>query len=107
MPALFVFLHVLILAAVVLPYVAVVMAMYRWLTSADVTWTLVWPGAVMTGVVYTALQFVGTNLMAARLTLLYGPSGVDAMRHVKLGFDPAWKLAPGLLFAERRSHDAV
>lgn len=47
--------------------VAVVMAMYRWLTSADVTWTLVWPGAVMTGVVYTALQFVGTNLMAARL----------------------------------------
>ncbi len=37
-------------------------AMYRYLTSADTHWALVWPGALFTGVLYTALQFAGTAL---------------------------------------------
>jgi FAD/FMN-containing dehydrogenase len=30
--------------------------------------------------------------------MLYGDSGVDAMRRVKLSLDPDGKLAPGVLF---------
>jgi hypothetical protein len=33
--------------------------------------------------------------------MLDGRSGVDEMQRVKLGFDPAWKLAPGVLFVKR------
>jgi membrane protein len=46
--------------------VAVIGAMYKWLTSAKVTWKMLWPGTISAAVVYTALQFVGTNLMAAK-----------------------------------------
>ncbi|MAT07090.1 MAG: hypothetical protein CL424_18815 [Acidimicrobiaceae bacterium] len=40
----------------------VVVVMYRFLTSADVTWSMVLPGAVFTAVLYTAAQFAGTAL---------------------------------------------
>lgn len=42
--------------------VAVSATMYRYLTSAETTWPMVWPGALFTGVLYTALQFAGTAL---------------------------------------------
>ncbi len=47
--------------------VAVVASMYRFLTSHPVTWSMVWPGAVFSGGVYTFLQFAGTNIMARTL----------------------------------------
>lgn len=37
-------------------------AMYRFLTSEQPTWRMVWPGAVFTGVLYTAIQLAGTSL---------------------------------------------
>lgn len=43
--------------------VVVLAAMYRFLTSHDATWRDVWPGAVFGGVLYTALQFLGTTIM--------------------------------------------
>ncbi len=42
--------------------VAVVGAMYRFLTAADVDWRTVWPGAAFTGTLYTALHFGGTAI---------------------------------------------
>ncbi len=42
----------------------IVAAMYRFLTSYDTTWRLVWPGAVVTGVLFTVLQLLGTNIMS-------------------------------------------
>lgn len=42
--------------------VALVSAMYRYLTSADTTWSIVWPGAVFTGSLYTVIQLFGTRI---------------------------------------------
>jgi len=42
--------------------VGVAAAMYRFLTSADTTWSMVWPGAVFTGVVYTVIQMLGAKI---------------------------------------------
>ena len=36
--------------------------MYRFLTSADPTWRMVWPGAIFTGVLYTAIQLAGAQI---------------------------------------------
>ena len=47
--------------------IAIVGAMYRFLTSADVTWQKVWPGAILCGSVYTLLQFVGTAIATRAL----------------------------------------
>jgi membrane protein len=58
--------------------VAVVAAMYRYLTSHETTLRMILPGAVFTGVLYTALQFVGTNLMTRQLANaneIYGTFG--------------------------------
>lgn len=58
--------------------VAVVAAMYRYLTSRTTTWRLVWPGATFTGVVFTALQFLGTNILSrqsANANEIYGTFG--------------------------------
>ena len=42
---------------------------------------------------------VGRNpVKQALLRMLYGESGIEAMRRVKLSLDPSWKLAPGVLF---------
>ena len=50
---------------------------------------------------------VGRNPIKHRLLeMLYGKDGVDEMRQVKLGFDPHWKLGPGLLFEKMTSHHA-
>jgi D-lactate dehydrogenase (cytochrome) len=44
---------------------------------------------------------VGRNpVKQEMLRMLYGESGVAAMRRVKLSLDPDWKLAPGVLFAD-------
>lgn len=59
--------QVLITAGGLALNVAVVATMYRYLTSAEVTWRAVWPGAAFTGVVYTVLQFVGANVVANTL----------------------------------------
>ena len=48
--------------------VVVVAAMYRFLTSRNVTWSMVWPGAFFSGTLYTFLQFAGTNIMARALS---------------------------------------
>jgi membrane protein len=48
--------------------VVVVASMYRFLTSRDVTWSMVWPGALFSGVLFTLLQFAGTNIMARALS---------------------------------------
>ncbi|HEY5662834.1 MAG TPA: YihY/virulence factor BrkB family protein [Ilumatobacter sp.] len=47
--------------------VAVVSTMYRYLTAERVGWSMLWPGAVFTSVLYTALQFVGTRIVTRTL----------------------------------------
>ncbi len=47
--------------------VIVVGTMYRYLTSRSVTWAMLWPGAVFSGVMYTVLQFAGTRLVTNTL----------------------------------------
>lgn len=47
--------------------VVVVASIYRFMTSLPMTWSMVWPGTVFASVLYTALQFVGTNLLTRRL----------------------------------------
>jgi YihY family inner membrane protein len=47
--------------------VVVVLAMYRFLTSKQVTWSMLWPGALFTGVMFTVLQFVGTRIVTNTL----------------------------------------
>jgi YihY family inner membrane protein len=58
--------------------VVVVATMYRFLTSHGVTWEMVWPGAVFTGLLYTVLQFVGANVMANTLDNAQGVYGTFA-----------------------------
>jgi membrane protein len=55
--------------------VAVVGSIYRFMTSRPMTWRIVWPGTVFTSLVYTALQFAGTNILTRRMagaTEVYG-----------------------------------
>jgi YihY family inner membrane protein len=55
--------------------VAIVGSIYRFLTSKQMTWRMVWPGTVFTAVIYTVLQFAGTNILTRRLngaTQVYG-----------------------------------
>lgn len=47
--------------------IAVIGTMYRFLTVKELTWSIVWPGTVFAGVLYTVLQFVGTNIMSNSL----------------------------------------
>lgn len=57
---------------------AVVALMYRYLTSRDTTWRLVWRGAVFTGVMFTVLQLAGTNIVSrqsANANEIYGTFG--------------------------------
>lgn len=42
--------------------VGVAAAMYRFLTSASTSWSVVWPGAVFTGAIYTVIQMFGTRI---------------------------------------------
>lgn len=52
----------LILATLVLNIV-VLAAMYRFLTSATPTWSDVWPGAILAGIVFSTLQHFGTRIV--------------------------------------------
>lgn len=52
----------LVLATVVIN-IAMIAAMYRFLTAATPTWRDVWPGAVVAGVAYTLLQNFGTMIV--------------------------------------------
>ncbi len=56
--------RVLLVLGVLLVNFVVVGSMYRFLTSADVTKAMVWPGALFSGVIYTVLQVVGTVIVA-------------------------------------------
>ena len=47
--------------------VAVVGAINRYMPSRRITWSMVWVGTAFTSVVYTALQFAGTNIITRRL----------------------------------------
>ena len=51
---------------------------------------------------------VGRNPTKQRLLeMLYGSARIDEMRRLKLGFDPHWKLGPGLLFEKNLLLNAV
>jgi membrane protein len=52
-----------LLAATVAINIAVVAAMYRYLTAATPTWGDVWPGAVGSGVAFSVLQYFGTAIV--------------------------------------------
>ena len=55
---------VLIVAGALAINIAVVATVFRFLTAAPVTWTMVWPGALFSGVLFTALQLVGTVVVS-------------------------------------------
>jgi YihY family inner membrane protein len=55
---------VLIVAGALAINIAVVATVFRYLTAAAVTWTMVWPGAVFAGVLFTVLQLVGTVVVS-------------------------------------------
>jgi uncharacterized BrkB/YihY/UPF0761 family membrane protein len=55
--------RVLLLAATVAINIVTLLAMFRWLTTASLTWTDVWPGAVIAGIGFTVLQYFGTTLV--------------------------------------------
>ena len=52
-----------LLAATVAINISVLAAMFRYLTAAKPSWSDVWPGAVIAGVLYSALQFFGTGIV--------------------------------------------
>ncbi len=52
-----------LLAANVAINISVLTAMFRYLTAAEPTWSDVWPGAVIAGVAYSALQYFGTGIV--------------------------------------------
>jgi membrane protein len=52
-----------LLAATVVINISVLAAMFRHLTAAEPTWRDVWPGAVIAGMLYTALQYFGTGIV--------------------------------------------
>jgi D-lactate dehydrogenase (cytochrome) len=57
-------------------------------------------GVVALGGAPLAEHGVGRSALKQRLLReLYGDEGIDQMRAVKRALDPAWKLAPGVLFA--------
>lgn len=45
--------------------VAVLGTMYRFLTSAELTWRAVWPGTGVVAVLFTTIQFAGTRAITA------------------------------------------
>ena len=52
-----------LLAATAAINICVLAAMFRYLTAAEPTWRDVWPGAVVAGLVYSALQYFGTGIV--------------------------------------------
>jgi membrane protein len=65
----------LLVAGALVINIAVVATVFRYLTSAPVTWRMVWPGAVFTGFLFTTLQLFGTvvvSRMIANASEIYG-----------------------------------
>jgi uncharacterized BrkB/YihY/UPF0761 family membrane protein len=56
--------------------------MYRFLTSASPTWRDVWPGAIIAGVLYTLLQYYGTDIT---LRIIEGSSDTYGQFAIVLG----------------------
>lgn len=52
-----------LLAATVAINIAVLAAMFRYLTAADTTWSDVWPGAIAAGLAFSLLQYFGTGIV--------------------------------------------
>jgi YihY family inner membrane protein len=66
---------VLLLIGALIINVTVVATVFRYLTSAPVTWRMVWPGAVFAGFLFTLLQLFGTvvvSRMIANASEIYG-----------------------------------
>ena len=55
--------QVLVLTGSVVLNFVMVLIVYRFLTSAKVSWSMIWRGAALCGVLYTTLQLVGTLVM--------------------------------------------
>lgn len=55
--------RLLLLLATVVINIAVLAAMFRFLTAATPSWSDVWPGAVLAGLAYTLLQHFGTAIV--------------------------------------------
>jgi len=55
--------NIALIAATVAVNIAVIAAMYRFLTSHAATWSEVWPGALVAGIVFTLLQHFGRVLV--------------------------------------------
>lgn len=70
--------RVLLAAAVVTVNTAVLAFMYRFMTAASVTWSAVWPGALLGGFGFAALQFGGTFIVQRFLATASDTAGVFA-----------------------------
>jgi len=57
---------------------AVVTTMFRYLSAAEVSWTMAWPGGVISGVAYTALQLIGTQVVSRLLSGAHSVYGAFA-----------------------------
>ncbi len=55
--------RVLLVLATLAINITMIAAMYRFLTAATPSWSDVWPGAIVAGVVYTLLQHFGTMIV--------------------------------------------
>ena len=55
--------RIALLAATAAINISVLAAMFRYLTAAEPTWRDVWPGAVIAGLLYSALQYFGTGIV--------------------------------------------
>jgi uncharacterized BrkB/YihY/UPF0761 family membrane protein len=55
--------RIALLAATIAINISVLAAMFRYLTAAEPTWRDVWPGAVIAGLLYSALQYFGTGIV--------------------------------------------
>ena len=58
--------------------IAVVTTMFRYLSAAEVSWTMAWPGGVISGVAYTALQLIGTQVVSRLLSGAHSVYGAFA-----------------------------
>ncbi len=71
--------NIALVGATVVINIAVIAAMYRFLTSYETTWSDVWPGAIAAGIVFTLLQHFGTRLVQ-RFAGVEDPAGGDQAR---------------------------
>ncbi len=55
--------RVLLVAATAVIQIAVIAAMYRYLTSAPTTWATVWPGAIAAGILFAIIQYFSSAIV--------------------------------------------